>query len=101
MRVDRSELHLLVLGAGYAPVVLAAPAGQIFPRQNFPMNKKVIVQNAGGSGKQKRVFFRLVLLVGGGAFDQQVVVGDNYRLRFSRADFLPCVFPKLTVGGKL
>src|SRR6266403_188762 len=101
MWIDGAELYLLIRRAGYTAVILAATAGQILPGQNFTMDKKVIVQNTGGSGKQERVLFRLVLRVGGRAFDQQVVIRDNDRPGLSRADFLPFVLAQLTVGRKL
>ena len=47
------------------------------------------------------MLFRFVLRIGSGAFDQQVVVWDDYCLRLSRADFLPLVLQQVTAGCEL
>jgi hypothetical protein len=65
MRIDRSELYLLVLRTGDLSFVLTATRGQIFPHQDFPVDEEVIVQNTGGKREQERVFLLLVLWIVG------------------------------------
>ena len=79
MRIDDAELYLLVLRTGDHALVLMTAGGEIFPHQDFPVNKEVVVQNTGRNRQQEGVLFFFVLRIVGGALDQKVIVRHEHR----------------------
>src|SRR5215475_8272516 len=100
VRIHRSELRLLI-GALQKALVLLAGRGQILPDQNFPMDEKIIVDNAGRCGQEKRLFFRFLIRIPAAALHQEFVIGRNRGLSFARTQFLEFVLTNLPGRSEL
>ena len=46
------------------------------------------------------MLFLFILRIVGGALDQKGIVRHQHRLRLSRTDFFPLIFPKIAVYGQ-
>src|ERR1700732_4439224 len=87
MRIQSTELRTLTYRALNLPLVLAAAGSQKFPSQNLPVDKEIVVQDASRNGEQEWMLVLLVLGIIVGALDQEVFIGQHYRLALTWAYF--------------
>src|SRR4029077_14387268 len=98
MRIQSTELRTLTYRALNLSLVLAATGSQEFPSQDLAVDKEIVVQNAGRNGEQEWMLLLLVLRIIVGALDQEVFIGQHYRLGLTWAYFFPLVLDNIATS---
>src|SRR5580692_122700 len=96
--IQSAERHPLFQRALKRAVLLLATSSQVFPGQDFPLHKEVIVQQTAGCRQHKWLLLLLCLRTALEPLDQKILVGDDHGLRFARTQFLPRVLSQFAAG---
>ena len=99
MRIQCSELQFLASWTSESGLLVMTRHVEIFPRQYFSLNEKVVIQDRGRGGQQKILFIQFV--AHGEALNQERLVRRDCGLCLFRKRLFPRVHAQLNRGSEL